>query len=115
MVNFPTQIPDCDSHSSALLNLFISYASICSAMASPPLWNSDVAEFPLTFQQTQNNSMAYEYSHADWDSLCDHLRDIPWDGIFNPVLVLLLVNFVSGFMLEIMYISLLVSICRYCK
>ena len=85
MVNFPTQIPDCDSHSSALLDFFLSYdASICSAMASPPLWNSDVAEFPLTFQQTQNNSMAYEYSHADWDSLCDHLRDVPWDGIFKP-------------------------------
>ena len=38
MVNFPTQIPDCDSHSSALLDFFLSYdASICSAMASPPL------------------------------------------------------------------------------
>ena len=24
MVNFPTQVPDCDSHSPALLNLFIS-------------------------------------------------------------------------------------------
>ena len=42
MVNFPTQIPDCDSHSPALLDLFISSdASICSAMAFPPLENSD--------------------------------------------------------------------------
>ena len=24
MVNFPTRVPDCDSHSPALLNLFIS-------------------------------------------------------------------------------------------
>ena len=42
MFNFPTQILDCDSHSSALLDLFISSGtSICSAMAFPPLGNSD--------------------------------------------------------------------------
>ena len=40
--NFPTRIPDCDSHSPALLDLFISSdASICSTMAFPPLGNSD--------------------------------------------------------------------------
>ena len=42
MVNFPTRISDCDSHSPALFDLFVSSgASICSAMASPPLGNSD--------------------------------------------------------------------------
>ena len=42
MVNFPTRIPDCDSHSHALLDLFISSdTSICSTMAFPPLGNSD--------------------------------------------------------------------------
>ena len=42
MVNFSTRIPDCDSHSPALLNLFLSSnASICSTMAFPPLGNSD--------------------------------------------------------------------------
>ena len=41
-VNFPTWILDCDSHSPALLDLFISSdASICSTMAFPPLGNSD--------------------------------------------------------------------------
>ena len=39
MVNFPTRIPDCDSHGPALLDLFLT--SICSTMASPPLKNSD--------------------------------------------------------------------------
>ena len=40
MINFPTQIPDCDSHSPALSDLFISSeASICSTMAFPPLRN----------------------------------------------------------------------------
>ena len=42
MVNFPTQIPDCDCHSPALLDLFLtSDASICSTMAFPPFGNSD--------------------------------------------------------------------------
>ena len=42
MVNFPTRTPDCDSHSPALLDLFLSSdASICSTMAFPPLENSD--------------------------------------------------------------------------
>ena len=58
MVNFPTQIPDCDSHSPALLDLFISFdASICSTMAFPQLGHSDHAvvsgsiEFPSKSQR----------------------------------------------------------------
>ena len=40
MVNFPSRIPDCDSHSPALLDTFLSSdASICSTMASAPLGN----------------------------------------------------------------------------
>ena len=51
MVNFPTQIPDCDSHSSHLLDFFLSsHASISSTMAFPPLGNSQF-QFPLTFDQ----------------------------------------------------------------
>ena len=42
MVNVPTRIPDCDSHSFALLNFFLSSdASICSIMAFPLLGNSN--------------------------------------------------------------------------
>ena len=42
MVNFPSWIPDCNSHSSALLDLFISFnSSICSTMGFPPMGNSD--------------------------------------------------------------------------
>ena len=57
MVNFPTWIPDCDSHGPAILDLFLtSDASICSAMAFPPLGNSDMlfSEFPFTFHQIVN-------------------------------------------------------------
>ena len=42
IVNFPTRIPDCDCHSPALLDLFLSSdASICSTVAFPLLGNSD--------------------------------------------------------------------------
>ena len=42
MVKLPTQIPDCDFYSSALLDLFLSSdASICSTMVFSPLGNSD--------------------------------------------------------------------------
>ena len=58
MANFPTWIPDCDSHGSALLDLFLtSDASICSKMAFPPLGNSDYVvvsvsiDFPSNSQQ----------------------------------------------------------------
>ena len=27
--------------------------------------------------------MAYDYSCADWDGLCDHSRDVPWEDIFK--------------------------------
>ena len=49
MVNFPTGIPDCDSHSPA------PEASICSTLAFPP-WEILVmlSQFPLTFHQIHN-------------------------------------------------------------
>ena len=54
MDNFPTRIPDCDSHSPAFLDFFLSSdASICSTMALP---HSEILimllpQFPLTFHQ----------------------------------------------------------------
>ena len=91
IVNCPTRIPDCDSHSPALLDFFLSSdASICSTMAFPPLGNSDHVvvsvsiDFPVSSKQdTPFHHVAYDYSRADWDSLHDHLRDIPWEDIFK--------------------------------
>ena len=73
IVNFPTRIPDCDSRSPALLDLFISSdASICSTMAFPPLGNSDHVvvsvsiDFPINSKQdTLFHRLAYDYSRAD--------------------------------------------------
>ena len=91
MVNFSTQIPDCDSHSLALLDLFISSdASICSTMAFPPLGNSDQVfvsvsiDFPSYFQQDPPfHRIIYDYSCVDWDGVCDHLRNLLSDDIFK--------------------------------
>ena len=71
-------------------------------MGFPPFVNSDhivsvSTDFPITPKQDASfHGMAYDHSHADWD--------IP------TLLLLLLVNFVSWFKLELMYISLIVSI-----
>ena len=91
MVNFPTWIPDCDSHSPALLDLFApSDASICSTMPLPPLGNPDHVvvsasiDFPSNSQRdAQFHRIAYDYSRVDWDRLRDHLRDVPWEDIFK--------------------------------
>ena len=84
MVNFPTWIPDCDSHSPALLDILISSdASICSSMVFPPLGNSDhfvvsvSIDFPINSKQDVSfHHIDRDYSCADWDSLQDHLKDV---------------------------------------
>ena len=75
----------CDSHSLVFLDLFISPdASICSTMNFPPLENSDHVvvslsiDFPINLKQDAKfHHIAYDYSHADWDGLHDHLSDVP--------------------------------------
>ena len=58
-------------------------------MAFPPLVNSEHVvsvsiDFPITStQDARFQCMAYDHSHADWDGLRDHLRDIPLENIFK--------------------------------
>ena len=118
MVNFPTQISGCDSHSSALLDLFLSSdASICFTMAFPHLGNSDhvvvsvFIDFPSYSQwDAPFHCITYDYSCADSDGLPDQLKDVRWEDIFNLGTSLLLVNFVSEFRLELMCISCIENI-----
>ena len=91
IVNFPTRISDCDSHSPDFLGLFLcSDARISSTMDFPPLVNSDHVvvsvsiEFPPTSQRySPFYHIVYDYSRADWDGLRDHLRNAPWEDIFK--------------------------------
>ena len=77
MVNFPTSIPDCDSHSPPLMDLFLSPdPSICSTMALPPLGNSNHVNVSISIDflsYSQHDALfhqtAYDYSCADWDGL----------------------------------------------
>ena len=93
MVNFPTRIPDCDYHSPALLDLFISSdTSICSTKAFPPFGNSDhvVVSVSIDFssysqQDAPFHCIAYDYSCANWDGLRDHLRDVPFEDIIKLI------------------------------
>ena len=90
-MNFLTRISDCDSHSLALLDLFISSnASSCSTVTFFPLGNSDHVVVPVSIDFPSNSQrnapfhrIAYDYSRADWDSHRDHLRDVPWEDIFK--------------------------------
>ena len=75
IVNFPTRIPDCDSHSPALLDLFLSSdASVCSTMASPPLGNSEhvivsvFIYFPSTSQRDAPHSLWIFSCWLGWSS-----------------------------------------------
>ena len=71
-VNFPTRIPDCDSHSPALTHLFISSdANICSTMVFPPLGNSDHVAVSVSIDFPSNSQrdppfhrIAYDYSRC---------------------------------------------------
>ena len=113
IVNFPTQIPDCDSHSPTLLDLFLSSdTSICSTILNfHHVVLSDSIGFPINSKwDVRFHFVAYDYSRADWDGLLDQLRDVLWEAIFQLVLLLLLVDFESEFMFELMYTSLIVSI-----
>ena len=93
ILNHLTQIPDSDSQSPALLDLFLLLfisSSICSTMVFPPLGNSDhvVVSVLIDFlsnslQDASFHCIVYDYSCADWEGLHDHLRDVPWEDIFK--------------------------------
>ena len=98
MANFPTWILDCDSwildcdsHSPAILSLFFSSdTSIYSIMTFLWLGTFNLVvvsvsiDFPLYLQQdVLFHHILYDYSCANWDGLCDHLTDNPWEDIFK--------------------------------
>ena len=88
MVNFSTQIPDCDSHSSALFNFFLLTQVFVLQWLSIH-WEIHIiflSQFPLTFHQIcirMSHFIALLLTRADYDSRNDHLKDIPWEDVFR--------------------------------
>ena len=54
--------------------------------------------------------MAYDYSCADWDGLCDHLKDVPWEDIFKLSASTAASEFCERVQVELMYIPVVESI-----
>ena len=54
--------------------------------------------------------IAYNYSCAEWDVLCDHLRDVPREDIFKLSASAAASEFMSELRLELLYISLIKNI-----
>ena len=114
MVNFPTWIPDCDSHSPALSDLFISSdTSICSAIAFL-FWSYCFLSFhwlsskyktgcPVSSQLMTVLVLIGMVFVIIWEMFHGRIS-------LNSVLLLLLANSVSGFRLEMMCMSFIVSI-----
>ena len=81
MIYIPAWIPDCDSDSPTLLDLFISPDhSICSTVAFPPLRNYDhvVVSVSINSLQTQKVMLLFITQLitilVDWNGLYDHIH-----------------------------------------
>ena len=84
-------------------------------MAFPPWGNSDHAvvsvsiDFPINSKQDVTfHHIAFDYSCADWYGLCDHLRDDPWDDIFELIALAATIEFCEWVQIQIeidVYIS----------
>ena len=72
MVNFPTWILDCDSHSPALLDLFLSSdTSIYSTMAFPPLGNSTHVIVSISIDFPSNSKWDALFHRITYDYSCE--------------------------------------------
>ena len=118
MVNFPTQIPHCDSHSPALLDLFLSSdASICSTMAFFR-WKILImllSQFLLTFHQIHNGMSHFIEELMTILVLIGMVFTNIWEMILGRislglVLLLVVVNVVVGSRLELLSVSLIETI-----
>ena len=90
MVDLPTHSSDSDSHNPAFFGFISSDTSICSTKAFPPSRNSDHFVVPVSIdfppnskQDTLFHQIDYNYSCADWEGICDQLRNVPLEDVFK--------------------------------
>ena len=87
-------------------------------MAFAPSGNSDHSivvsvsiHFPSNSKQDALfHCIAYDYYCAEWDSLCDDLRDVPWEDKLGASAAAS--EFFEWFKLELMHISLIIISIR---
>ena len=90
MINFRSRVSYCNSHSPALLNLFIYSNTLFSGKLFSSFGNSDHGVVLVSMDFLPNSKgdnpfhfIAYEYFRGDWDDLCDHLRDVLWEDFLK--------------------------------
>ena len=118
MVNFPTRIPGCDSHSPGLLICFFLLMLVLVLQWLFFHWQILImlfSQFPLTFHHIHSGMLHLIALHMTILVLIEMVFMIIWEMFqvrisLKSVLLLLLLNFMSGFRLELMYISFIKSI-----
>ena len=99
----PARFPDCYSHSPTFLDLFLSFNLVFFLQLLSAHWEIWIVIVSVSIDFPSNPKVdalfyctAYDYSRADWDDLCDHLRNFHRRLSLNLVLLQLLLNFVNG-------------------
>ena len=114
MINFPTGKSDWDLRSPALFDLFFSFSapSICYIMTFSSLGNSDdIVSVSTDFTSDSKRDASFDTAYDVWtdqEDLHNHLRDVPCQDNFK--LLLLLLAYVTGSRLELMFLSLIINI-----
>ena len=105
-VNFP-----------ALLDLFFSWCQYLfynGFSSIGKFWSCSCLSFHWLSAKLKRDAkfhrIAYYYSRADWDGLRDHLRNVPWDGIFKFSASATASKFCERFQVEI---DVYIPHCKY--
>ena len=117
IVNFSARMPDCDSHSFALLDLFL--LMLVFVLKRPSLhWEILImllSQFPFSFHHIHNGMPHFIALLITILVVIGMVFVIIWEMLhgrisLNSVLLLLVGNCLRGFKFELMYISLIESI-----
>ena len=120
MVSFPTWIPGCDSHSPALLDFFYTDPVFVLQLSSFH-WKIMImflSQLLLTFLQAQKGMLHFIAQLKTILVLIGAVFVIIWEMFHGSislklVLLLLVLNFMSGSRLELMYVALIINIIAF--
>ena len=102
VVNYPTWLPDCNSHSPAFRIYCIFFLTL------------DGFQWLFLHRKFWSCLSFHWLSVADWDSFCHHWRDVLWEDIFELGASTVGGKFLSEFRLELIFILLIVMVRPTC-